>query len=134
MTTLHSKATRALLTCGLIAGPVYIVVGLIQMFIRPGFDIRRHALSLLSNGELGWIQIANFMVTGALLIAASIGMRRVLRFNPMTHVVVSYQQTLFEGSFDHWRGLGAAAVVAIVVFALGAWLFDRLRDTLAEEV
>ena len=79
MTTLHSNATRALLTCGLIAGPVYIVVGLIQMFIRPGFDIRRHALSLLSNGELGWIQIANFMVTGALLIAASIGMRRVLR-------------------------------------------------------
>jgi homopolymeric O-antigen transport system permease protein len=64
----------------------------------------------------------------------SAGMRRVLRFNPMTHVVVSYQQTLFEGRFDHWRGLGAAAVVAIVVFALGAWLFDRLRDTLAEEV
>jgi hypothetical protein len=27
-----------------------------------GFDIRQHALSLLNNGELGWIQIANFAV------------------------------------------------------------------------
>jgi ABC-type polysaccharide/polyol phosphate export permease len=61
-------------------------------------------------------------------------MKALLRFNPMTHVVVSYQQTLFEGRFDHWRGLGAAALVAVATFAVGAWLFDRLRDTLAEEV
>jgi hypothetical protein len=45
-----TKLTRALLTCGVIAGPLYIVLGVIQMLIRPGFDIRRHALSLLSNG------------------------------------------------------------------------------------
>jgi ABC-type polysaccharide/polyol phosphate export permease len=61
-------------------------------------------------------------------------MRAALRLNPMTHVLVSYQEMLFEGTFHHWRGLGAAALVAIAVFALGAWLFDRLRDTLAEEV
>ncbi len=61
-------------------------------------------------------------------------MRQLLRFNPMTHVVVAYQETLFQGTFRHWRGLAASAVVALVVFALGAWLFDRLRDTLAEEV
>jgi hypothetical protein len=41
---------------------------------------------------------------------------------------------LFEGHFDHWKGLGATAVVAALAFALGAFLFDRLRDTLAEEV
>jgi ABC-type polysaccharide/polyol phosphate export permease len=62
------------------------------------------------------------------------GMRRVLRWNPMTHVVVAYQETLFQGTFGHWRGLAGSAVVAVLVFALGAWLFDRLRDTLAEEV
>src|SRR5262245_1023505 len=73
-----TKLTRALLTCGVIAGPMYIIVGVIQMFIRPGFDIRRHALSLLSNGDLGWIQIANFLVTGLLVIAGALGMRRVL--------------------------------------------------------
>ena len=58
----------------------------------------------------------------------------LLRLNPMSHLLVSYQQMLFEGHFDHWRGLFATAVVAALAFALGAFLFDRLRDTLAEEV
>jgi len=48
-----TKQTRALLICGLIAGPFYIVVGLIQAFTRPGFDITRHDPSLLANGDLG---------------------------------------------------------------------------------
>jgi ABC-type polysaccharide/polyol phosphate export permease len=60
--------------------------------------------------------------------------RTLLRLNPMSHLLVSYQQMLFEGHFDHWRGLFATAVVAALAFALGAFLFDRLRDTLAEEV
>lgn len=72
-------AARALLTCGVIAGPLYVVVGLIQMFIRDGFDIRRHALSLLANGDLGWIQTANFLLAGLLVLTAAAGMRRVLR-------------------------------------------------------
>jgi len=60
--------------------------------------------------------------------------RMVLRFNPLAHVLVSYQQMLFDGSFDHWSGLFCAALCAILVFALGSFLFERLRDTLAEEV
>jgi ABC-type polysaccharide/polyol phosphate export permease len=61
-------------------------------------------------------------------------LREVLRLNPLTHIVVSYQQMLFDDRFTDWRGLGAAAVVGLVAFALGAFVFDRLRDTLAEEV
>jgi hypothetical protein len=49
------------------------------MLIRPGFDPTRHDWSLLSNGDLGWIQIINFFITGALVICAAIGIRRVLR-------------------------------------------------------
>jgi hypothetical protein len=67
-----------LLACGMAAGPLYIVVGLLQIAIRPGFDPARHAISLLSNGRLGWIQISNFLLTGALLIAGAIGMKRTL--------------------------------------------------------
>jgi hypothetical protein len=74
-----TKVTRALLACGVVAGPLYVVLGLIQMLIRDGFDIRRHALSLLSNGELGWIQISNFLLSGLLVMAGAAGMRRVLR-------------------------------------------------------
>ena len=60
--------------------------------------------------------------------------RTVLRFNPMTHILVSYQQILFHGHFDHWRGLLLALLSGLLALALGAFLFDRLRDTLAEEV
>jgi ABC-type polysaccharide/polyol phosphate export permease len=60
--------------------------------------------------------------------------RKFLRLNPMSHILVSYQQILFDGNFDHWEGLGMAALAAIATFALGAFLFERLRDTLAEEV
>jgi hypothetical protein len=48
------------------------------MVTRDGFDPSRHPISLLSLGELGWIQIANFVVAGGLFVAAAVGMRRVL--------------------------------------------------------
>jgi ABC-type polysaccharide/polyol phosphate export permease len=48
--------------------------------------------------------------------------------------MVSYQEMLFAGTFRHHRGLALAGVAAVIVFAIGAWLFERLRDTLAEEV
>lgn len=70
--------TRALLSCGMAAGPVYVLVGLAQVLTRPGFDVRRHALSLLSNGDWGWVQIANFIVCGALVIAGAAGVRRAI--------------------------------------------------------
>lgn len=72
------KGTRSLLTAGLIAGILFIVVPLIEMVIRPGFDIKRHAISVLSLGDLGWIQITTFVVTGLLTIACAVGMRRVM--------------------------------------------------------
>jgi hypothetical protein len=73
-----TRQTRTLLICGLIAGPFYIVVGLIQAFTRPGFDIMRHDLSLLADGDLGWIQISNLLLTGLLVIAFAVGVRQAL--------------------------------------------------------
>jgi uncharacterized protein DUF998 len=72
------KMTKVLLACGVVAGPVYLIVGLVQAFTRPGFDITRHDLSLLSNGDLGWIQVANLIITGLLVIASAVGMRQAL--------------------------------------------------------
>ena len=76
------RLTKTLLTCGIVAGPLYIIVGLIQMAIRPGFDITRHSLSLLANGNLGWIQTLNFLVTGLLLIAGAVGLKQALPSGP----------------------------------------------------
>jgi hypothetical protein len=68
-----------LLACGILAGPLFVAVGLIQAFTRAGFDLRRHPLSLLSLGGLGWIQITNFVVAGVLYLACAVGMWQVLR-------------------------------------------------------
>ncbi|HXQ55571.1 MAG TPA: DUF998 domain-containing protein [Actinomycetes bacterium] len=73
-----SHQTARLLTAGIVAGPLFLAVWALQAFTRHGFDPGRHPLSLLSLGQLGWIQIANFVVTGALLVACAVGLRHVL--------------------------------------------------------
>ena len=80
------RTTRALLMCGTLAGPVFVLVGLIQSFTIPGFDLTHHYLSQLSSGDLGWIQIANFVVAGLLTIAAAVGVRRALAGGPLGRV------------------------------------------------
>ena len=50
-----SKETARLLACGVLAGPLFLTVLMIQAFTREGFDLSRHPLSLLSLGDLGWI-------------------------------------------------------------------------------
>ena len=64
-----------LLLAGVLAGPFYLTVALAQALTRPGFDLRRHDVSLLANGSLGWIQIGNFLVSGLLAIVAAVGLR-----------------------------------------------------------
>lgn len=66
---------------------------------------------------------------------APLAIHKFLNLNPFTHLAISYQEVLFRsGEFnDIWR-LGLVGVVAVVVFAVGYFVFDRLRDTLAEEV
>jgi hypothetical protein len=73
-----SRVTRSLLGWGIVAGPFYVVVVLCQALLRPGFDLAHDDASLLSNGSLGWIQVANFLLTGAMVIACAIGVRRAL--------------------------------------------------------
>ncbi len=54
--------------------------------------------------------------------------------NPLTPFILSYQQAIF---FGHWPTPGLwlkMLVVSAVVWSLGAWIFDRLSDTLVEAV
>jgi len=72
----RTAVTRSLLGYGLVAGPFYLVVSLAQALTRPGFDLTRHSWSLLANGALGWIQIANLALTGLMVAAFALGVRR----------------------------------------------------------
>ena len=61
--------------------------------------------------------------------------KQVLDFNPMTHVIVSYQEILFfNGPVGHWRWLLLIGGLSMLLFLAGYWLFDRLRDSFAEAV
>jgi ABC-type polysaccharide/polyol phosphate export permease len=61
--------------------------------------------------------------------------RRLLNLNPFTHLAIAYQEVLFRpGPFAQVNRLIAVAIASIVVFLAGYFVFDRLRDTLAEEV
>lgn len=62
-------------TCGIAAGPLFLITWAAQAFTRDGFEPARHPLSLLALGDTGWIQIANFVVTGTLYVAAAFGLR-----------------------------------------------------------
>jgi hypothetical protein len=76
------RATRVLVTAGAVAGPLFVVVGLVQAVTRDGFDLTRHPLSLLSLGDRGWVQIANFIIAGVLMLAFAVGTRRSLGGGP----------------------------------------------------
>jgi len=61
--------------------------------------------------------------------------KRVLDLNPMTHLIVSYQEILFfNGPIGHWKWLLATGAASVLLFLAGYWLFDRLRDSFAEVV
>jgi hypothetical protein len=74
-----SGLTRVLLACGIITGPLFFGVAIIQAFTRSGYNIRQNAISQLSLGDLGWIQITSFLLTGLLAVACAIGVRRMLK-------------------------------------------------------
>ena len=68
-----------LLSCGVVLGPLFYFVVIAQILTRTSFDISKHPLSLLSLGNAGWIQVANFILTGLLAFACAFGMKRALR-------------------------------------------------------
>lgn len=82
MTTAMPQPTprgRALLACGMATTPLFYGLAALQVALRPGYDIRTQPISFLALGELGWIQVANFLATGALALAGAFGLRHALR-------------------------------------------------------
>lgn len=78
MQTKTLSPTRILLLCGAIAGPLFILAVLIQDYTRPAFNPRLQALSLLSLGAWGWVQVINFVLAGVLNLLYAGGLWRRL--------------------------------------------------------
>jgi lipopolysaccharide transport system permease protein len=61
--------------------------------------------------------------------------KTILNLNPFTHLAVSYQEILYwPGPYGHWKWLLALGLASVALFLFGYFVFDRLRDSLAEEV
>lgn len=74
-----SRRERALLACGVIGPPLFVAVFLVTSLIHPpGYDPLRHTVSAFALGDFGWMQRANFLVSGTLLLAFAFGLRPAL--------------------------------------------------------
>ena len=117
--------------------PVIVVV---QLILTVGFALLLSALSvhfrdirdIVSNLLTLWFFATPIIYPWA--FAPDLG-KWFLNANPFTHLAIAYQEVLFfEGPFGHWKWLLALAVFSIAFFLFAYFIFDRLRDTFAEEV
>ena len=61
--------------------------------------------------------------------------KHIFRWNPVYHLIVSYQESLFFGGrFGHGPWLLLLGGLSVVFFFAAYWIFDRLRDSFAEVV
>ncbi|MEU9843824.1 DUF998 domain-containing protein [Actinomadura sp. NPDC048032] len=72
------RRTSRVLVAGALAGPLFFASAVTQMVMRDGFDIRRHPISQLATGDLGWIQIVTFVLAGLGGVALAVGLRRTI--------------------------------------------------------
>jgi len=75
----QSLTTRLLIACGAIGPLLFILVFLIEGATRPGYSAWHNFVSSLSLSDQGWMQIANFLICGMLMLCFAVGLRQVLR-------------------------------------------------------
>ncbi len=74
----NAGRTQLLLVCGAVAGPLFTATWIVEEGTRAGYSPLRHPISSLALGDQGWTQAANFIVTGLLMLAFALGVRRAL--------------------------------------------------------
>ena len=78
----ETLSTRALLACGIAAGPLYVTVTMIEALTRDGFDLRYHRFSWLTTGDLGWIHQSSMVLVGVSAVLLGLGARRIMKTGP----------------------------------------------------
>jgi hypothetical protein len=74
----NERFTRLLLKAGIPVGPLFVGFSLILGLASSGFHFGKHEVSLLLVGSTGWLQMANFTLTGMLGTVSAVGLRRAL--------------------------------------------------------
>ncbi|WP_407572966.1 DUF998 domain-containing protein [Deinococcus altitudinis] len=63
---------------GLVAPVLFVTIFMLEGWLRPGYHPASMFVSELSLGPRGWVQIANFVVTGGLVVVFAWGLRTFL--------------------------------------------------------
>jgi lipopolysaccharide transport system permease protein len=117
------------------------VVILIQLVFTLGLSLLLAALTvhfrdirdLLSNVLTFWFFATPIIYPYTMPSVASF--KTFFQLNPFFHLAVSYQEILFfHGPFGHARSLLMLGAASLLLFVVGYWIFDRLRDSFAEVV
>lgn len=132
---------------GRLPGPLQAVellwlpaVILVQLLLTLGLALILSALTvhfrdirdLLGNLLTLWFFATPIIYPMSLVPAAG---KPLMDLNPVAHLAISYQEILFyNGPFGHWKWLLALGVASLALAVVGYGVFDRLRDTFAEEV
>jgi lipopolysaccharide transport system permease protein len=116
------------------------LVVLVQLVLTLGFALILSALTvhfrdlrdILSNLMTFWF-FATPIIYSYKMMEPSV--MRFLNLNPFTHLAITYQEILyFPGPVGHAYWLVVLGAISIAFFLFGYFVFDRLRDTFAEEV
>ncbi|MDP2318595.1 MAG: ABC transporter permease [Acidobacteriota bacterium] len=116
------------------------VIVLVQLILTTGLALFLSALTVHFRDVkdlLGNLLTLWFFSTPIIypMLTAPEDLRWWLNLNPMTHLMISYQEVLFfPGPHGHYKWLLALGALSVVVFFAGYFVFDRLRDSFAEEV
>jgi len=120
---------------------IFPLVVLVQLVLTTGFALIVSALTvhfrdirdILSNLLTFWFFATPIIYPYFLFDGVWQG--QLLKFNPFTHLAITYQEILFfSGPVGHLKWLLLLGAISIVFFLFGYFVFDRLRDTFAEEV
>jgi lipopolysaccharide transport system permease protein len=119
---------QLLLTAGLA-----FALSALNVFLRDVEQILANALTLLFFLSPILYPVATVPTTLS-LGGLAVPLRPLYFLNPIAGLVQGYQNIFFFGREPHWIHLGMVTVCALVALAGGWWVFDRLRDSLAEAV
>src|SRR5687767_1176584 len=120
---------------------LFPLVVLVQLILTAGFALLLSALTvhfrdlrdILSNVLTFWFFATPIIYPYFLFEGKWQG--TLLKWNPFTHLAITYQEILFfEGPVGHLKWLLVLGLMSVLFFFFSYFIFDRLRDTFAEEV
>lgn len=132
-TTLHSTTERSrlhtfLLCCGILGSALFAIVNFSFSAISPDYDLARQSLSDLELGRYGWIQSANFIVTGMFILAYAWGLRKEMVSGtgavsvPLLQLVLGCA-FIAQGAIGHFHVIPAVMVFTSIM--IGFFILSR---------